>query len=178
MKAGRKTKNVSLMQSEPEPGLEELNPFPNAKLVKRSPVAPPQFRSPATGHTVAHIIIKPVLSSSNPPPLHSNCLSATVSLHPPREHTPNDGSLGPSITMQGMHNTKQNMQTQGHMNHKMSSYQRSNPHQACLKVPERVCLGEGWITETSRTEPRDRLMTASQDNLPLVVPQGYLGDYP
>ena len=57
---------------------------------------------------------------SPPSPLHSNRLHVTVSSHPqgniPQVTVP---SLT-LITMQRTCDTKQDMQTQGHMNHKMS----------------------------------------------------------
>ena len=54
------------------------------------------------------------------PALHSNHLRATVSLLPRGNIPQVTVPLPPPITMQKMHDMKQVMQTQGHMNHKMS----------------------------------------------------------
>ena len=60
--------------------------------------------------------------NTSPPTLHSNGLHATVSSHHrgniPQEMVPCPPP--PPITMQRMRDTKQVMQTQGHMNHEMS----------------------------------------------------------
>ena len=85
------------------------------------------------------------VACSCPAPPYSTHMCATVSSHPPGEHTPSDGPLAPQLVCKG-HTTPHNMQTRGHMSDKMSRKLTVRMHVRTLRTDIHALGAQSCVT--------------------------------